>query len=88
MGVKKIKLKRPISNITGDGEINEVTIKDEKDVSASDFYDMEMSADGKTNLGSMSGVVANLLGLTESQVAEMKPSDYIKIMGEISSFLE
>ena len=49
---------------------------------------MEISTDGKANMGSMSGVVANLCGLTESQVAELHIKDYIALTAEVSSFLE
>jgi len=40
------------------------------------------------HLGSMAGVVADLTGLTDEQVASLKPKDYMAIMGEVTSFLE
>ena len=86
--MSKIKLTRPIRNAADTDDINEITIKDENDVSASDFYNLEISTDGKMNLGSMAGVVADLTGLTDEQVASLKPKDYMLIMGEVTSFLE
>ena len=85
---KKFKLKRLIRNAADTEDITEVTVKDEKDVSASDFYDMEVSTDGKMKMGSMSVVIANLTGLTESQVAELHIKDYMILTEEVSSFLE
>ncbi len=81
---KVFKLKRPIQNITKDSEITEVKMKDEKDVSASDFYGIAPSGD----LGAMANTVANIFGLTSEQVASLHPSDYIKMTAEISGFLE
>lgn len=86
--MSKIKLSRPIRNAADTENIEEITIKDEKDVSASDFYNLEISTDGKMNLGTMAGVVADLTGLTDEQVASLKPKDYMAIMGEVTSFLE
>ena len=83
-----IKLKRPIRDAADKEDLLEVTLKDENDVSASDFYNMEVSTDGKMNMGSLSGVVANLTGLTESQVAELHIKDYMILTEKVSSFLE
>jgi len=85
---KKIKLSRSIRNVADTEDIKEISIKDDKDVSACDFYEMEVSTDGKMNIGSMAGVIANLTGLTDEQVASLKPKDYMEVMGEASSFLE
>ena len=85
---KKFKLKRPIENVTGDSEIKEVTLKDEKNISASDFYDVSFNADGSSSLGSMAETIANLFTLTSSQVASLHPKDYIVLSGEVSYFLE
>ena len=84
----KIKLKRPIQNAAGDGELKEVTFKDEKDVCASDFYGVKYNADGSSDLGSMAPTVANLSGLTENQVALLDIKDYIVLSGKAASFLE
>ena len=86
--MSKIKLSRPIRNAADTSDIDEITIKDENEVSASDFYSLEISTDGKMNLGTMAGVVADLTGLTDEQVASLKPKDYMAIMGEVTSFLE
>ncbi len=86
--MKEFKLKRPIPNAKGDGELTKVTFKDEKDVSASDFYEVSFSADGSSQLGSVAGTIANLAGLTDEQVALLHPRDYIAMSAEVSGFLE
>ena len=86
--MKKFKLKRPIPNAKGDGELTEVAFKDEKDVSASDFYEVSFSADGSSQLGAMAATIANLAGLTDEQVALLHPKDYIAMSAEVSGFLE
>ena len=85
---EKFKLKRPIQNAAQDGEVNEVTCKDEKDISASDFYDVSFNADGSTQLGSMADTIANLFGLTSNQVALLHIKDYITLSGEVGKYLE
>lgn len=84
----KYTLKRPIPNATDDGEITEVNIKDEKDISASDFYGMTFSNDGTSNLGAMADTIANLCGLTSDQVASLHPKDYIYLSGEAGKLFE
>ena len=85
--MKKFKLKRPIENVTGDGQIKEVTLKDEKNISAADFYDVSFNPDGSSTLGASAGTIANLFGLTDAQVASLHPKDYVTLNIEISSFL-
>lgn len=85
---EKFKLKRPIQNAAQDGEIEEVVCKDEKDISASDFYNVTFNADGSTQLGSMADTIANLFGLTSDQVALLHIKDYIVLSGEVGKYLE
>ena len=85
---KKIKLQRPIQNAAETGEINEVEIKDEKDISASDFYDVSFSPDGSSNLGAMADTIANLTGLTSGQVAALHVKDYIKLSAEVGKYID
>jgi len=84
---KVFKLRRPIANAAGTGTIDEVTMKDEKDINAMDFYDVSFSVGGST-LGAMADTVANLFSLTSTQVATLHPKDFILFSGECSSFLE
>ena len=83
-----IKLKRPIKDAAGTGEVSELKIKDESEMSASDFYDVVISSSGEMRLGDMAGTIANLTGITEEQVASLHPSDYIKLSGEVGKYLE
>lgn len=85
---KKFKLQRPIKNAAETGEINEVSIKDEKDISASDFYDVSFSPDGSSNLGAMAETIANLTGLTSGQVASLHIKDYVKVSAEVGKYIE
>lgn len=84
----KIKLKRPIKSIKDDSEISEVTIKDEKEITAYDIYSVTFKQDGTTELGSYAGAIASLCNLTESEVASLHPKDYITLSGEVGKFLE
>lgn len=81
---KKFKLKRPIQNIAKDAEVTEVTMKDDKDICAADFYGISPTG----NIGAMADTVANMFNLTNEQVASLHPSDYIKLSGELAGFLE
>lgn len=85
---EKIKLKRPIQNAAGTGEITEVTVKDEREMTASDFYEVSFSPDGSSNLGAMAETIANLTGLTRSQVASLHISDYIKLSTVVGKHIE
>jgi len=85
---QKFKLKRPIQNAAENGELEEVICKDEKDISASDFYDVSFNADGSSQLGSMADTIANLFGLTSGQVASLHIKDYITLSGEVGKYLE
>ena len=83
-----IKLKRPIRNAADTDDIKSVKIKDEKDMSAFDFYAMPVMTDGKMLVGDAAETIANLFSLTSEQVASLHPRDYFVLMGEVSSFLE
>jgi len=85
---KKFKLKRPIEDASGKGELTEIEIKDEKDISASDFYDVSFNADGSSKLGAMADTIANLCGLTDSQVASLHVKDYVAISAEVGKYIE
>ena len=85
---KKFTLKREIENAAGTDKVTEVTIKDEKDISACDFYDVSFKADGTSNIGSMATTIANLTGLTTSQVASLHVKDYIVLSAEVGNFIE
>lgn len=85
---KIFKLQRPIRNAADTEDIDKITMKDEKDISACDFYGVSFGQDGKTQLGLMAETIANLCGITESQVASLHIKDYLKISGEVSNFLE
>jgi len=82
-----VKLKRPIKDAAGTGELKELKIKDESEMSASDFYDVTFSATGEMRLGDMAGTIANITGITEEQVASLHPSDFIMLSGEVGKYL-
>ena len=88
MAAKKFKLKRAIRNPADTEDIMEVSIKDEKDISASDFYEVSFSPDGSSHLGATAETVANLTGLTSGQVASLHIKDYIKLSAEVGKFIE
>ena len=81
---ERMRLSRPIEDAAGSGEIIEITIKDEKDVSAIDFYGISFGADGKSELGSLAGTIANLTGLTDNQVALLSVKDYMKLNAKVA----
>jgi len=83
----KFKLKRPIKDAAGTSDITELKIKDESDMSASDFYDVIISSNGEMRLGDMAGTIANITGITEEQVASLHPSDFIMLSGEVGKYL-
>lgn len=85
---EKIKLQRSIPNAAETGDIDEVEIKDEKDISASDFYDVSFNPDGSSNLGAMAETIANLTGLTSGQVAALHVKDYIKLSAEVGKYID
>ena len=85
---KSFKLKRAIRNAAGTEDIKSVKIKDEKDMTAFDFYSMPVSADGTMLVGDTSETIANLFTLTSEQVASLHPKDYFVFMGECGSFLQ
>ena len=84
----KFKLKRHIRNAADTDDVTEVKVKDEKDISASDFYDVSFNPDGSSNLGAMAETIANLTGLTSSQVASLHVKDYIKLSAEVGKYIE
>lgn len=84
----KFKLTRAIISADGAHDVNEVNIKDSKDVTAYDFFGMKISADGTSGLGAMADPIANLTGLTEEQVASLSPKDFLTLSAEVGKFLE
>lgn len=85
--MKKIKLIRPIKDAKGENDITEISIKDEKDITAYDYMNYKISNDGTTELGAMVGSICNLCGLTEEQVLSMAPKDYMHIYAEVGKHL-
>ena len=83
----KIKLQRAIKDPSGENDVNEVTVKDEAKITASDFYDISFNPDGSSTLGSYANTIANLTGLTELQVDSLHPKDYIKLSGEVGKYI-
>ena len=79
---KKFKLTRHIRNAADNADISELEIKDEDDFTASDFYDVEIPTDGKVTMGMFAPGIANITGITESQVASLCLKDYA-ILSEI-----
>lgn len=84
---KKIKLIRSIRNAADTDDVKEISMKDETEMSASDFYDVVLSSDGKIALGDMESAICNLCGLTSEQVASMSPKDYIMLSGEVGKYI-
>ena len=62
-------------------------MKEEKDMTASDFYDVAFSADGTVKLGDMESAICNLYGLTSSQVASMHVKDYLSLSQEVGKHI-
>lgn len=85
--MKKFKLSRPIKDAIGESEVTEINIKSEDDISACDFYDVSFAADGNIKLGTMSGAIANITGLTDEQVGSMSPKDYIELSGIVGKYI-
>lgn len=85
---QKFKLKRPIKDASGEKDIDTVEMKDEKDISASDFYSFEIRTDGKTELGGMADPISNLFGLTDEQVASLDIKDFVALSAEVGKFIE
>ena len=86
--MKQIKLIREIDNAAGTDKISEVNLKEEAEMNAADFYDITMSADGKMELGNFAAAIANLTGLTSSQVASMHPKDFMMLCGEVGKYIQ
>jgi len=84
---KKIKLSRSIRNASDSEDIEFVTIKDESEISAFDFFDVTFSADGSTKLGSMAETIANLTGLTYEQVGSLHIKDYTLLSAEVGKYI-
>lgn len=84
---KSIKLIRAITSMDGKDKLNEVIVKDADKITAYDFFDVEFSSTGTVKLGSMASAVANLCNLTDTQVAEMHPKDYIMLTGEVGKYI-
>jgi len=86
--MKKIKLIRPIKDVTGENELNEVSIKEENEITAYDLYDVEFDSGGKIKFGTMAPAIANMCNLTEGQVATMSPKDFAKLSAEVGKYIE
>ena len=88
--MKKYKLKRAIKD-HNDNDVKELQIKDDNDICASDFYNIQVNygEDGqvKETLGDLKDAIANVCGLTTAQVNSMHPSDYIKLSAIVGKFL-
>jgi len=88
--MKDFKLKRSIFD-TQENEIKVLKIKDEDEVSAVDFFDMTVDVDElgnvKNSMGSMVEPIANICGITTSQVKSLHPSDYIKLSAVVGKYL-
>jgi hypothetical protein len=84
----RFKLQRPIRNAADTEDINEVTMKDEDSVSASDFYNIEIPTGDEIRFGQMASLIGDLCGLTDSQVASLHIKDYLKLNEVAASFLE
>ena len=84
---KKMKLIKSIPNALEDGEINEIEIRDEDTYTASDFYDIEIPTDGKLKMGMYAPGIANITGLTESQVASLHFKDYAQLAETVGKYI-
>ena len=84
----KFKLTRPIRNVADTDDITELTIKSSDEVSASDFYSMSVGDGEEINLGSMSGAIESIAGLTSSQVASLHIKDYIALSAIVGKYME
>lgn len=72
----KFKLTKSIRNVADNADVSELDIKSEDDFTASDFYDVEVPTDGKIKMGIFAPGIANIAGITESQVASLCIKDY------------
>ena len=62
-------------------------MKDDSLICASDFYGIKVTPDGVAELGDTAPTVANLLGLTETQVGSMHPKDFLHFHIIVGNFL-
>lgn len=86
--MREIKLRRSINSAREDATIDTIKIKDNEDFSAADFYEMKVSSDGTMKLGDMAGTAATIAGLTERQVADLHPKDFMELVSIAGKFLE
>lgn len=86
--MKEITLIRPIKDAAGEAELKTIKAKEENELTAYDFYDVEFDASGKMKLGNMASAIANVCNLTEGQVASMHPKDFIMLSAEVGKFIE
>ncbi len=85
--MKKIKLIRSIKDVTGKEDIKEISMKEEAEMCASDFYDVVMSSDGSMLVKDFEPAICNLCGLTSSQVAQMHIKDYMMLAGGVGKYI-
>lgn len=85
--MKKIILIRTIRNAADTEDVKEINMKEEAEMTASDFYDVSMSTNDKVEIGSFEPAICNLCGLTSSQVASMHPKDYMMLSAEVGKYL-
>jgi len=85
--MKEIQLTRPIKNLTGDGELTSIKMKDESEMDAYDFYDVCFGSDGKVSIGAMSPAIANLCNLTSEQVASLHIKDFMKLSADLGKYI-
>lgn len=71
----KLELTKPIPTVDGKGEIKEISVQSTTD--ASFFYSMPLNAN---DFGAYKEVIANLTGLTSSQVGSLHINDYSSLV--------
>jgi len=81
--MKQYKLNRPIKDVSGENDIDEITVKEEDDLNASDFYAVVANPSGEN----LAETVANMCGLTSMQVASMSPKDYVHLSNEVGKYV-
>lgn len=79
----KFKLKRPIKSVDGKKEIQEITAKDENDLSADDLLEVIALPTGRN----LKDAICNITALTEDQIGSLHPSDYNKLATYVGKFL-
>ena len=85
--MKKIVLTRSIKNAAGTEDILEINMKEESEMNAYDFYDVEFGADGKVALGAMAPAIANLCNLTSEQVSNLHIKDFMSLSADVGKYI-